>query len=283
MNFKISEFAKISGVSPDTLRLYEKYGIVNPKKDDYSKYRYFSDKDVRSVLKSRMFRSYEFPLQEVAQLTKTKDLISIIDCFEKKREDIKEEIKRYKRLLCKTEEFINRCQNLEEDAFKCTIKTKPSIYRLIQTKENALLYKDELHNIVKHWMDHLPYTFFSLVMPKEVLLNNNENNHHSWGLAVKEKDIKRLGLKINECAQYYPQYTCVSCIIKEDGEKEFDNKCLCFIMDYIKENNYEIIDDLIGEIIVGVHNQGQITYYLEINIPIKEKNMVSKLIKNELN
>ncbi|MFD1266074.1 MerR family transcriptional regulator [Paenibacillus motobuensis] len=42
------------------MRLYEKQGIIRPLKDHSNNYRYYNDLDVRSLLMSRLYRSFYF-------------------------------------------------------------------------------------------------------------------------------------------------------------------------------------------------------------------------------
>ena len=69
MRYSIGEFSELIGLTPDTLRLYEKYHIVNPVKDPNNGYRYYDDLDVRNLLACRRFRSFDFPLEIAAELT----------------------------------------------------------------------------------------------------------------------------------------------------------------------------------------------------------------------
>lgn len=39
MKYSIGEFAEIIGVTTDTLRLYEKYNIITPTRDEKNNYR----------------------------------------------------------------------------------------------------------------------------------------------------------------------------------------------------------------------------------------------------
>ena len=48
--YKIGEVANILGVSADTIRYYEKAGIVYSKKDSSNGYRYFTPADIYALL-----------------------------------------------------------------------------------------------------------------------------------------------------------------------------------------------------------------------------------------
>jgi len=101
MKYCISEFAALIGVTVDTLRLYEKRGIIRPIKDNKNNYRYFSDLDARDVLMSRWYRSINIPLQDAAILTKECSLETIIKKIKESQLNLEEEIRKNTILLNK--------------------------------------------------------------------------------------------------------------------------------------------------------------------------------------
>ena len=71
MNYTIKKFASMQGLTVDTLRQYEKKGIIQPFQDEENGYRYYSDMDVRIVSTSRWYSSLGFTLSQVAEIMKT--------------------------------------------------------------------------------------------------------------------------------------------------------------------------------------------------------------------
>lgn len=65
---RIGEFAKNEGISPDTLRYYEKIRLLNPVSRSDAGIRYYSDKDVTRLRFIKRAQKMGFSLDEIAQL-----------------------------------------------------------------------------------------------------------------------------------------------------------------------------------------------------------------------
>ena len=127
MTLKIGELAALSKVSRDTLRFYEKHGLITPSARNASGYRLYSDADVHRISFIISAKEVGFTLNEIHQLLKlevTKD--------EKSCQDVKQfvddkiavvnqrlaEIKRIKKSL---PTLSNACCGGDKPATHCTI------------------------------------------------------------------------------------------------------------------------------------------------------------------
>lgn len=66
--YKIGEFSKITGVSEKTLRYYDKIGILKPKKDDFTNYRYYDEDNINDLKIILHLKSIGFTLSEIKDL-----------------------------------------------------------------------------------------------------------------------------------------------------------------------------------------------------------------------
>lgn len=270
MKYSIGEFAEMVGVTVDILRLYEKYGIIDPKRDEQNNYRYYDDLDVRDLLMSRWYRSIQMSLQDVAVITKEPSKNSIIVKLEKVKEELQEEIKQKTMLLNKINQIHTEIERIEASLYKCKKNKISGIYRLRQTNKNILLQDDFIIDIVDEWMDLLPYTFYSFSIDNNGVLSNDECLEYSWGLGISDEEIKNFNLKINDYVEYIPPRTCISSVILAGHEQCLMRDSFQFMIDYIEENNYSTNGDIFGKIIFTEKIEGEKKSYLQVNIPIIE-------------
>lgn len=87
--YLIGEVSEIAGISRDTLRFYEKKGILSPRKKDNG-YRYYTEEDIFNLVWILYNRKSNFSLEELISWKEHKDY------------DFTYQLK--KNLLCKTEE-----------------------------------------------------------------------------------------------------------------------------------------------------------------------------------
>lgn len=69
--YQIGKFAKMNNVSLHTLRWYDNIGILKAhKKDKFSKFRFYTDEDVRILNNVRILQSFNFTIEEISKLNK---------------------------------------------------------------------------------------------------------------------------------------------------------------------------------------------------------------------
>lgn len=68
MKLKIQEAARLSGVSPKTLRYYDQIGLLRPQKHSESGYRLYGEEELDRLRDILLLRELDFPLKEIAAL-----------------------------------------------------------------------------------------------------------------------------------------------------------------------------------------------------------------------
>ena len=61
--YKVSGLAKEMGVSPDLLKLYEEYGLIAPRRDPGSQYRYYNIYDGGQLVSCLTLRNMGFSVR----------------------------------------------------------------------------------------------------------------------------------------------------------------------------------------------------------------------------
>ena len=84
MAYKIGEVAKLLGISSETVRYYEREGVIRSQKiDQESGYRYYEALDINALMRVRMYRNYGFTLQEAKEMLNTCTLEEIAEVMSK--------------------------------------------------------------------------------------------------------------------------------------------------------------------------------------------------------
>ena len=85
MYYKIGDFSRLTNISIRTLRYYDEIGILKPEYvDQYSGYRYYTDKNLDEVKSITFLKNLSFSLEEIAQ---HKDSITS-DVLENKKNEL---------------------------------------------------------------------------------------------------------------------------------------------------------------------------------------------------
>ena len=124
---KIGGLASLAGVSRDTLRFYEKHGLIIPSQRTESRYRLYSNIDVERISFIVSAKEVGFTLNEIHQLLKlevSKDQQSCQDVKEfvdNKIEIVNQRLKEIKRIKQSLQTLSHACCGGDEPATQCTI------------------------------------------------------------------------------------------------------------------------------------------------------------------
>ncbi|NSB34705.1 MerR family transcriptional regulator [Clostridium saccharoperbutylacetonicum] len=69
MNYSIGEFSKLTNLSIDTLRYYEKEGLIAPERKENGR-RYYSEKDVTWIAFIKRLKETRMPIKEIQEYAK---------------------------------------------------------------------------------------------------------------------------------------------------------------------------------------------------------------------
>lgn len=124
---KISELAKLSGLSVHTLRYYEKNGLLKPKRERDNNYRYYDQDDLTTALFIQRCKASGFSLQETASLLEIKDNKSEHVCAQakgitqQKLKQIEKQISELKQMQKTLKALEAHCCGGQESAEFCSI------------------------------------------------------------------------------------------------------------------------------------------------------------------
>ena len=78
--FSIREAAKAVHTTTETLRHYDRIGLVKPsKKDEWTNYRYYTEQDIVRLNTVRALQLMDLPLQEIKKVLKYDNLENIVN------------------------------------------------------------------------------------------------------------------------------------------------------------------------------------------------------------
>lgn len=138
MNIKlsISQTAKLLGITTDAIRLYEKEGLVKPKRDAQSNYRYYEWEQIRLLMFIAFYRKLDVSIPEIKLLLTS----STFDDVHKTFEELIEYNRRQVELLnAKTKRLAahNRAiMDLADNIGNYKVSTMPRGYKMLE-KFNA--------------------------------------------------------------------------------------------------------------------------------------------------
>lgn len=113
--YSIGQVAKICDLSVQTLRYYDKIGLVFPNHTDkFSSYRYYSNRDILHIKIVQDMKMLQFSLDDIGKMLKNDSLDSLFIKLESKRTEMMEEISRLEQTVKSIEQRTARIVQLQE-------------------------------------------------------------------------------------------------------------------------------------------------------------------------
>ena len=75
--YTVGRLASFFGVSADTLRLYDSMGIVSPRRDPHTHYRYYSREELTTLAYVMCLRGMGLPLEKIRSLLYDSGLVEL--------------------------------------------------------------------------------------------------------------------------------------------------------------------------------------------------------------
>lgn len=124
---KINQVEELAGITKKNIRFYEEQGLLNPERNPENGYREYTLKDVDNLLKVKLLRKLDVPIEEIRKINEGS--LSFSECMDRQSRRLKKE----KENLSVTMELCER------------LKSEVTNYDLIKASD----YLEELRELEK--------------------------------------------------------------------------------------------------------------------------------------
>jgi len=270
MKYKIGEFCRLLGASPDTLRYYEKCGLLSTDKNPENKYRSFSRQDALDIWNLHMLRSMDIGLSDIGKLRKQGALEVQTRYLHQREAALKAEIEK---LSAKRERLVQltKLYDLIHEVGIANINASMSAnYALYVLGDNYPVSSQALAEIPQ-WLVCLPFTYVAVEIPFQSLIGSEEKLAIRLGLGILEENLQKVDLVPSNEATFYPQETTAQITIRIRDVFDLSKKDLTPFYTFLAENRLRIIGPAAGRIICSTcHSENQ-EYIIALGAPVKEE------------
>lgn len=271
--FKIGEASKVLGMTNDTLRYYESKGIIVPKRDPESGYRYYDPWDMDYLLDSLGLRSYGFSVSAINHMINEDDLEQYIERCHKQEINLLHIIKEHQHKLKYLSECSHELKQIQKNLGVFRITESPALLfqeRMRVSKEDE--ESQESEKVIAQsaqWTKHMPVVKHTFIVSLEE--NNGEIslNNLSWGFSLPVEEALNQRLDETPVVEYIPNLKCVQTVFYANEKGSFSECYINQVILPIKELGYKLIKSPIGRVLVKIHKDGRLTRYFETWVPIE--------------
>ena len=222
MKITVGKLANIFKLNPETIRFYEKKGLINSERDEINNYRAFDSTSVQTISSIKRYRNMNFSLGEIQSIhsnIKTNDLAQL---YEEKIEQ------QYNRL------------DEEQALLNNMIENKRFISNLDTYLYNPIIvYNKNFYFIPFDLEDNSSITYVVNKAPLSSSTSYNKDNGQTIGFMVEQKDIRFFNHIIDDF-EYIHMDRCIKVVFNLINEKFDYNKQLEKINLFISKNNLKL-------------------------------------------
>lgn len=267
---KTGTVSRLFGLSDEGLRMYERYGVLNPDKDTENGYRNYTVMDMVTLLYSRMYRQCGFTLAETSHLINEAQIPEIERALEQKAEELEYLLSIQQRRVRMLRENCHLMAVAEKNLGLCVQAKRPAMYRFEIFEDNQVLDTFQVERQLPKWVDLAPLTFLSSrYVGNSISLGRSRDSVCISGPGVLAGDAELLGIEESDCVRYYPEADCVMSFVLSDSDAlkaDMDH-----MLEYLSLHGLEMDGDVLTRAIVSTHHNREFKRYLQLWMPVKKQ------------
>lgn len=269
-SYSIGEFARLLGVSADTIRYYEKLGFFSSSRDPDNNYRRYAEPDALDFMNLKMCRSLDMGIDEMRDTGLTGSVAEQLSWLDRKQAETEAEIARLRRQSARIGELkkFYGFASVEEDrvgevdwcASHCLYTFGASSHR-----------GAEALRLARIWMDRLPFTFVAVGITRESLLSEGGELDLRLGLGVLDRYQASLDLPMSPEVETFPAGRSVYQRLGVRDYFSIRKADLAPLYEYIERKGLRIASGATGRTLASERRDGQLLHHISFRLLVEEK------------
>lgn len=261
------QVSRILDISIDTLRYFEKEGIVKPYINKTNNYRYYNAWDINYLIEYKYYRALRFSMTDTINILRSDDLAAFTRRMDKQQEYYHE------RRLFYT--YLEECNRKKNESIMKIPEHLNKIYTQQIEATDYILHRDndeywtvsEQDGLLSKWWEYFSFLNRLLYIPASKFENNV--NCYESGFSVETKWAEMLGVPRNSGTGHIPACKAVCTVVRSGGKGSFNLKLFDPILKYLEQNQISFSGKIYGNLLARVNEPDGYARFIEIFIPIQ--------------
>lgn len=195
--YRIGDYARYLGVTPDLLKHYEEVGLIQPSRTENG-YRYYAFNTAVPLIECIRLRNYGMSLREIREILtiQTVEAERVEQRLKENVEHLREEARLDTLLAEDYAQFQRWKEPLAHADHDWDIRWSRPMCFLPHTNREDFLEDPRIYELLKDWMSYIPIVKSSMKVERD--------GRMTWGFAVDEENLKRLRLPVNDVVERVP-------------------------------------------------------------------------------
>ena len=196
--YRIGEYARYMGVTPDFLKHYEQFGLITPRVAENG-YRYYPFRESSRLLDCLALRGYGTPLKEMRGMLLEDDAVAFRQKLDERADALRRQIAFHQAVVKEHEalsRWMTRMEGREEDWHVVEL---PALLFLPHTDLYTFLDDPRIYEVLSEWTPYMPMVKSCLrITPSDA------GPAYCWGLGVREDFAQAHALPVSGVVERLP-------------------------------------------------------------------------------
>lgn len=268
MKYRIGDVERILSIPAETLRFFEKKGIIVPQKNGINNYRYYETFDLNKLVAYKLYRSMEFSMDESIEMLSHLSLDDSIGRIDSQIGVIDQKIKYYKSVLERMKQMKKTYQLAAamENSFR--IEDSPEVIMYHNQVNDAFKTDGMRMETTRIWLKYLPFILMACRMPKETIPSGNIIY---WGFSIPTR-YEEISAQLDSLlTMKIPSQRSVYTVIKCGEDERLKPRLLRPALDFMIKNGLRLNGDVYGSIVYEENSPTGIVRYFQVWLPAAAK------------
>lgn len=276
--YKINMAAKQVGVSPQTVRYYEKEGLIEPHREEFGTTRYYNVRLLKQLANVRRYYKLGFTDKDVRFLVGCNDMAEMERFFTSKAEEAQRNMELMRRRIDAMRLQAADLAAAQKQIGVCKLVQSPALVLLITHMNEKIAEDPDTEKVLECWIDHFYDTRLASLIQKEDFLFHPAEVRRQSGYCCYAEGAAWIGeRKSNRCLIHLPARLCVYTVCKITGEQLTPASIMPEALAFIQAHCLTVCGDVygrclavLGEISNKTTGHPQETWY-EYWIPVEKR------------
>lgn len=264
MKYRTKDVRDILGISGETLRFFEKKGLISPERGLENNYRSYTSSELNKIVAYKFYRSMEFSMDEAIDMVNDSDSNASLAKMGEKRRTILNKAEYYKLLANRMEEWTEKF-GVVKNRPSFTLATSPEI--VFYYNQINVFFKPDKNEVTNKWLELFPFVNLTVYIPS---CKQPIGSEVRIGYSLPSSNRYCFSNLSNENTIVVKPKKCLYTILEISGEL-LKEKHLKTIFNELNQKSYNLNGDIFGYMINEYEHKGQKKQCFELWIPIEAK------------